>query len=295
MSGVTLPPPLWLPTRPAILRPAEHALLRPGAFRAVTAQERRAIIAELVRSKRLTFAEAKRAILFVPVVGLKIKSPFSLTYVTQSSAGASANSHTFSGVSLGADVTGTDKRYTVVVSVWQGVTGTNPLTSSSTIAGVTPTFVENNNILSTACAISIADTSGLGTTGSIVVATSGGGNFNLGQTGIGVYRLINPISATAYAHTNAGNSGGSPANLTLSINVPSGGAGLAVAIARTSGLGPPTWTWTGLSEDFDVTIGTSSGASFTGAHGTTAGTPLSITASENLTPASNGGCAASWQ
>lgn len=66
-------PQIWLPpslelAKPAIIRPAEHALLKPGAFRPMTREERRATIAELVRTRRLTFEQAKRAVLFTPVV-----------------------------------------------------------------------------------------------------------------------------------------------------------------------------------------------------------------------------------
>jgi hypothetical protein len=68
------PPPLEL-FRPAIIRPAEQTLLRPGAFRPVTRTERREIIADLVRTKRLTFEQAKKAFFFVPVVFFKIARP----------------------------------------------------------------------------------------------------------------------------------------------------------------------------------------------------------------------------
>jgi hypothetical protein len=69
-NAPALPP---LP-RPAVIRPAGQALLRPGAFRPVTHEERRVVIAELLRSKRLTRAEATVAMLFVPVAGWKHSS-----------------------------------------------------------------------------------------------------------------------------------------------------------------------------------------------------------------------------
>jgi len=71
MTSFDLPPKLEIP-KPAIIRLAEHSLLQPGAFRAVGPADRRAIIADLLRAKRLTLAEARRALLFVPVVGWKI-------------------------------------------------------------------------------------------------------------------------------------------------------------------------------------------------------------------------------
>lgn len=68
MTSFDLPPKFEIP-KPAIIRPAEHSLLRPGAFRHVSRDERRAIVADLLQAKRLTISEAKRALLFVPVVG----------------------------------------------------------------------------------------------------------------------------------------------------------------------------------------------------------------------------------
>lgn len=62
------PPPLLI-AKPAIIRPAEHALLRPGAFAPATPKERGKIIADLVRSGRLTSREAQKAFFFVPVLG----------------------------------------------------------------------------------------------------------------------------------------------------------------------------------------------------------------------------------
>jgi hypothetical protein len=61
-------PQIWLPPKPAIIRPAEHALLKPGAFRPMTREERRATIADLLRTRRLTFKDAKKATFFTPLV-----------------------------------------------------------------------------------------------------------------------------------------------------------------------------------------------------------------------------------
>lgn len=71
MIALDLPPRLEIP-KPSIIRLAEHSLLRPGAFRAVSGAEQRDIIVDLVRTKRLTPAEAKRALLFVPLVGWSV-------------------------------------------------------------------------------------------------------------------------------------------------------------------------------------------------------------------------------
>ena len=78
------PPKLWLPAKPAIIRPAEHSLLRPGAFAPVSRAERRAIVADLVKSKRLTPREAARAIFLVPVTGWLTGAPYPVIQTTNS-------------------------------------------------------------------------------------------------------------------------------------------------------------------------------------------------------------------
>lgn len=68
-AAAVTPAAPWAPPRPAIIRPAEHTLLRPGAFRPCTRAERRTILADLVRSGRMTGEEARRALIFIPWVG----------------------------------------------------------------------------------------------------------------------------------------------------------------------------------------------------------------------------------
>lgn len=68
---------------PAIIRPAEHSILRPGYFRPVSRGERREIVADLVRTGRLTREEARKAMFLAPVVGwaAEEEAALSLTYV----------------------------------------------------------------------------------------------------------------------------------------------------------------------------------------------------------------------
>lgn len=82
--ALDLPPAdIRVPPRPAIIRPAEHSILRPGYFRPVSRDERRAIIADLMRSGRLTREEAKKAFVLVPVAAwpASASAALSLTYV----------------------------------------------------------------------------------------------------------------------------------------------------------------------------------------------------------------------
>lgn len=104
MIPADLPPSVWTPPKPAIIRPAEHALLKPGAFRPCSREERRVIIADLVRTKRLTKDEAHRAMFFVPVVGwvptsvYVLQSPVAVnTSFTYTAAGGALEAHLYDG------------------------------------------------------------------------------------------------------------------------------------------------------------------------------------------------------
>lgn len=95
---------VWLPPRPAIQRPAEHVLLRPGAFRPCTREERRAIVADLVRTKRLTPEQARCAMLLTPVIPLRPASaaPSTATYIGSNVKSGSGTSFSWTGVTMGA-------------------------------------------------------------------------------------------------------------------------------------------------------------------------------------------------
>jgi|GEM_PF-5735886 len=92
------PPPIIFPT-PAIIRPAEHSLLRPGAFVPVSRQERRAIIADLIKTKRMTRKEAQAALFFVPPFGWG--SPLADVTVSVDGSGSSTSS-TSGGYNFGS-------------------------------------------------------------------------------------------------------------------------------------------------------------------------------------------------
>lgn len=211
---------------------------------------------------------------------------FGLTYVGRSSlASGVSDPHTFSSISLGADVTGADKRYTVVAIAY--LNGTVPNTVSVTIAGVSATIIDQgHNGLAHSC-LAIADTSGLGTTGNIVLDNSNG----LTQSdAIAVFRLVNPVSATPYAFTKALTH--TSGVITLSLNVPSGGAALATVSARNDSVAGLTWS--GLTEQFDADYNNNDFHS--AAIGTTAGSPLVVTATfSDTTPQGLSGISASWE
>lgn len=82
---------VWLPLRPAIIRPAEHALLKPGAFPSCTRAERRAIVADLLRTKRITPNMVGAVAVIVPVVAFPVAAGghrYWRWYITASNGGS---------------------------------------------------------------------------------------------------------------------------------------------------------------------------------------------------------------
>jgi hypothetical protein len=134
-------PALWLPppaelSRPAIIRPAEHALLKPGAFRPMTAAERDATIAELVRSKRLTAGEAQRAMFLTPMLGA-YPPAVTLTYLNSASNTANATTYDFGNFTAARNglmivgVGGGNSSAISISSISIGGTSLTPLTAGT--------------------------------------------------------------------------------------------------------------------------------------------------------------------
>lgn len=281
-----LPPALDL-AKPALIRPAEHSLLRPGAFRPCDRAQRLAIVADLVRTRRLTPAEAQQAMFFVPVVGWgQSIAPFTLTFMGYHTDGLTAALHTFSGVSLGDDVGADNVRYTVVA-----VSGRD-FFSNGSVAGRALSLVSNGSTdASSADSLShsfivMANTTGQGGSGTITIAQVS--SAGVGGFGIAVYRLINPSGAEAHdvAVDNAHTSG----VITVSLDIPTGGAAVGVTMGTDRG----TDTWDGLTEDYDDQLGDASRRG-SAASGGSEGSPHPIVATNSdTTPQRMTGCSASW-
>jgi hypothetical protein len=278
MASVVPPPVLWQPTRPAIIRPAEHTLLRPGAFRPVTADERRAILADLVRTRRLTPDEAARALFFVPVAARSFR-PVTFTWTANVSTTTGSSSVTFSSVAIG---TASSTRLVIVCVGMRGNAGAGRTVSGCTIAGTAATQIvaSASNANPTAIYTLVVAT---GTTASIVVTGSG----TLSRAGIGVATLDGYASSAAVG-TNATVST-SATSVSLGVNASSGGVVLwtnardAVASA----------TWSGATADDDETPGVSyqqsSAHLLVGSSGTS-------TASVSWSGSANASiCGASWR
>jgi len=211
--------------------------------------------------------------------------PFALTYRDSVGDTASLTTYTFSGRALGAAPTGANVRYILIPVATPGGTQT---VSSMTVGGVSAALV-SGAISSAGGAhqeIWIANVP-TGTTGDVVVTWSAA----IGGCGIGVYSLLNPASSTATDTATAIHSSGV---VTLTLDIPTGGAAIAVTLAQETVL--PTITWTGTASpsenyDFDADIGDA----MSGAIGTTAGTNVTfIATSSDTTPSNMRGVAASW-
>jgi len=286
MIPLDLPPKLEIP-RPAIIRLAEHSLLRPGAFRPVSRTERRAIIADLLRAKRLAPAEASRALLFVPVVGWGVGSSFSLVNTDSGLSTSASSSFVFSNQALGDDAGSSNVRYTLVI-IGVSSNGTSNGLNSASIAGLDASIASDGGTLAAVGSTSrmwivVADTTGQGTIGNVVVQLTGS------QTGCGitVFRLMNPSSSQAY--DIALDSSDASGQIDVGLNIPAGGIAIGGSQQDNGAVG----TWIGLSEIIDTDIDTNE--YYSTAIGGLPGTPHNVTFQSNDTsPAQMVGLSASW-
>lgn len=211
------------------------------------------------------------------VGGVGARLAFGITYITSASDTSDLTTYTYASQNIGTDVGPGNARYTVI-SAGGLPTGGSIASTGATICGVTATniAVATSNV---GIGLYIAETSGLGTSCTITTTWDSTGN----AAGIGIFRLINPVSATPFAFTTSM----STDPLILSINIATGGAAIGAMMLANGGAS----TWTGLTEDFDTDINTSD--FHTAAHGGSAGTPTTI----SVDPSSQGGIvgvSASW-
>lgn len=222
-----------------------------------------------------------------------IRQPFSINYVTQSTQSAINDVWTFAGLNIGADVAGVNKRYTVLAigggsSAGAGWTSTTLNGNAMSIVsdGVTSAIANDGAGGADALArLYYYDTTGLGTTATVVVDFAGD---TYGCT-IGVFRLINPTSITAYDVTvdNVHSLG----VCTLDVNINTGGKAIGCTMGNNATGGGPTWT--GLTRHFASDM--SAGDFFSAASGGSAGTPHAIaSASPDSSPDNMCGVSASW-
>lgn len=210
---------------------------------------------------------------------------FSLTHVDNSVSTADASSYSFTSQSFGSVAGANETRYlpvgcaafTIADPEWPVI---------STIGGIASSDVISTTTESAAKAkIGIAAVP-TGTTGTVEITVSGSG---ASGCGIDVFRLIlDEPTPTAFATSEGSHSSGV---VTLSLNIPTGGGAIGIVQSQSGS----TTTWVGLTEASDIDIVGSAADFMSGALGTTAGTPRTITATNaDTTPTNYVGCAASW-
>jgi hypothetical protein len=267
-------PPAWLPPRPAIIRPAEHSLLRPGGFGPVTRAERRTIIADLVRTKRLTPEQAPFAALLTAAVGWGNSVPaITISNTANNNSPTGGAAFTFTNQSIG---TAASTRIIVVAISCPFANVAFAASSPITIGGVDATLLFSANLSGSRIGFGILAVPS-GTTATIVV------NFASSQArcGISIYRLDNVQSLVPF-DTPVGTSSSATG---FTVNAAAGGVVIAagarsdnttdrrcsfanatIAVDNTSY--PVAMTaagvWTGATSNYDANIATGSVSTITG-------------------------------
>lgn len=217
--------------------------------------------------------------------GGSLTESFSLSYLTSVAATSPGTTTDYGTLSLGVDVSGDDKRYTVVCVT--GILGGPPTTASLTVAATSASAASDGvtdaiKIQSSkgGAWIFIVDTSGLGTTGNITATFDAAPS----ESGLSVFRLINPSSITATDVATATHASGV---VTLDATISTGGAAVACTQSQNGG----SATWAGLTERTDSDLATNEW--FSSASGGASGSPTSIsmTSSDTSPSALFGVCA----
>lgn len=244
MMAAAPPPPLWVPPKPAIIRPALH--LNRHSRRALESELGIRLVPDLpdrppppwsepspvARRQAMPFAPGWRGV--APAA-----APAVLTYVGSTPSTDDSASVTFTGSAIG---TAAGDRLVVVAVASSG--GSRSV-DSLTING-------NSAVLDTASATEQSQCGifsllvASGTTATIVVNTSSGSGNN--RMAIGVYTITGWLSSSAYNAASTKSSGSS--SLSVNVNVPANG----IVIGAWASKATSTTTWTGVSsKDYDAT------------------------------------------
>jgi len=251
---IELPPPLWLPSRPAIIRPADAKLLRheasfmPGMFPAGVAAS---------------------------------KAPPAISYIGTTANETDLTTYTFTNHAIGA----ADPTRRVVVSVNLGYSIASGQTLlSATIAGIAATIHVNMSGANVNAWISALVPTG--TTANIVVTANGA---NCRRCAVMVYRAVNETVTTP--HQTVTDNTLTSATLSVAINIPAGGWVAAAAIFN--GNATVTWVGVTEQYDLqyaEVTIPRSGGF----ASGLPAEAGRTVSATASLVPGASVLAAISW-
>jgi hypothetical protein len=206
------------------------------------------------------------------------RKPFEAAVMANPS-GSASNPHTFAAQPFGPEPLPGQRRYIAVAVV--AVDTSNRSITGVTIGGVTATQITANGTTPTPRGVWVAEVP-TGTSGSVVISFSS----TPVVVGAVIARLINPGEPLGVDNASALHSGG---NVTLDLDVPTGGFAMAAVITQNAS----TTTWTGLTELVDTDL--NSGEFFTAAAGRTSGFPLAVLADNaDNTPDNMAGTACSW-
>lgn len=212
------------------------------------------------------------------------RSTVSASYLTSTNINSNLTTYTFSSMSFGA----AHSSRIIVCTVGSVATASSPSISSFTIGGVSATQAKfattdvGGDVIKTAIYYAAVPT---GTSGDVVITWSDG----MDSCEIGLYRMINNLSATPY-HTNSGaTTSGTSVSTTLNIPAQGFAVGVEASESTTSNV-----TWTGLTEDYDLLVDGGRKGSGASSFPHAAETGKTITAATSTTTY-HGLCVASWR
>lgn len=245
--ALDLPPKLFVPATPAIIRPADARLLSPG-FLPASRQERRAALAELLRTGKLTKKDAANALVvrwpYAPamLVGMCIGSVpkpafISIAFNTSAASASDLTTYTFSSVIA----TATRPRKCVAVFTARSATATISL-SSCTLAGVAATCTTLSGSNNSLVAIAVVDVPA-GSSGDAVPTF----NTGMARAAVATYDMFDASSNTP---TATGADVADPYTYSLTCT-----AGSVVFAGGTDAESSVSWSWTNLTENADGAYG----------------------------------------
>lgn len=211
------------------------------------------------------------------------RRPSEISYITNATDSVDRTTYTFAGQSIG---TASNDRV-VIVTVGSRANDSKDITGV-TIGGVTATQVVRALYVGAGveCAAIYAATVPAGTTADIVVTFSGpmircaiGIFVKTGSTGVSASDTDVSVTNTAGAFN-------------ASVDVPDKGTVLCMCASSTSGV--TTWTLSGVTEDFDVPLESTSTAYAAGHDNYASGQTVNLTATATATPLNGAVAIASW-
>lgn len=188
-----------------------------------------------------TFSHAQWTGVFNPMVMQRPSAAgvASVVYVDDAVSNVAGNTTTFTGINFGSAASSRK----IVIGVGRGPTGAFGTVSSVTIGGIAATFINSAATTTEDAELWIAAVP-TGTSGTVAVTWTNSAT----DVGLGVWALYNTsITPTDTASDNNSN----PA--TDTINIAAGGAAVGYVYHR-SNTDPTTFSWSNLTEDFDVTV-----------------------------------------